>query len=362
MFARSDRPVSLLSLALLAVLSGCGSAATNNVPAASGASAVALPTVVGDNNGKGKGGGGGGKGKCGGLNDPSKGGGGGSGILYGAILYGHDLNVYSTGSSGSGLQYQCTLTQGVEDPNGTIATVNGWWYVANGGGENVLVYQTKKSGPQGPVSTLADYNEYPTNVYTNPNRNTVAVSNLDSVSGGGGSVSVYLHRQAVFTRMLTVSGYGSVYGAGIAITHGGDCYWGFNTTGSNSSGYIVKFSKCNGNATVVLSGIPQVGGITFDQSDNLYYVNSVAYGSIAAGVYKCAKTSEPCNPFENTTTHIDYVQPTNLNFDYKGKDLWVADPGAGYIYELNSSGGLELSDQVGTGNYAVYGVAPEPGQ
>ncbi len=66
--------------------------------------------------------------------------------IYLAQLYGEDLSVYRR--EGLTLHYFETLKQGVSSPQGTMATVNGWWYVANGGASNVLVYLSKKRGPQ----------------------------------------------------------------------------------------------------------------------------------------------------------------------------------------------------------------------
>jgi hypothetical protein len=346
MFAQLDRRLSILPLALLAVLSGCVSGSSGSVP---GTANVGIPApslgVVGQPNKKG------GKGGCGSAQTKGASNGG---VVSTAQLYGFDLKVYQRLSSG-GLKLVCILMQGVQDPNGTMATVNGWWYVANGGGENVLVYRFKKGLPHGPVSTLADYNEYATNVAVNPNRNLVAVSNLNSISNTGGSLSIYVHRQAVPVRVLT---YGSskVYGAGVALSHKGDCYWAFNTGGSSSGpGSIVEFKKCIGSGRLIVSGIPLVGGLVFDQSDDLYYVNSVSSSGSPAGIYKCKKTSS-CKPWS-----IKYfVQPTNMNFDYKGKDLWVVDPGADLIDEVNSSGTIIRQDPP-EGSDLPYGIAPEPG-
>jgi hypothetical protein len=353
MFAQLARRLLTVSLASLVVLSGCvsePSGSTGSVPATAGVGMPAPMSAWAVANGKGGKGG-----KCGKGDGGSKGGSGG--ILYTAQLYGHDLKVYSRNGSGSGLTYECTLTQGVEDPNGTVTTVNGWWYVANGGGENVLVYRTKKGVPVGPLATLADFNNYATNVATNPSRNLVAVSNVNSITGGGGSLSIYLHRQAVPARVLTF-GSSAAYGAGIALSHRGDCYWGVNTGGSATGpGEIVKFSKCNGSGRVVVSGIPLVGGVVFDQSDNLFYVNSAGYGVNPAGIYKCKKTSN-CGPLASS----GFAQPTNMNFDYKGKDLWVVDPGNGYIDEVSpASGAIVFQYSAGIGNDAAYGIAPEPG-
>jgi hypothetical protein len=238
------RLLSFGKLAILVGAGGCSNGAGYNAPAPLSAANIAAA-----------------KSACGKAD--TKGGTGGS-LMYTAQLYGHDLKVYSEG--GSGLRYECSLTQGVVDPNGSMTTPNGWWYVANGGGENVLIYRTKKASPSGPVSSLSDYNQYPTNVASNPSRQLVAVSNYDAVpSGNGGSVSIYLHRQATPARTLYFGGSGTRYGAGVTLSRNGDCYWATNAA-SNGTGTIVKFASCNGSPATVVSGIPKVGGLALDQS------------------------------------------------------------------------------------------------
>ncbi|MFZ0681559.1 MAG: hypothetical protein WAM84_01625 [Candidatus Cybelea sp.] len=322
MLTRIVRQLSLGTLALLTVLSGCNSGSGAGVPSS------ASP----DNNGKGHGG------NCG------KGGGGGS-LTYTAQLYGNDVKVYS--GSGSGFTLECTLTQGLMEPDGIVATANGWVYVANEGTSNVLVYQTKHGMPKGPVSSLSDYDQLPVNVDANPSRKLVAVSNKSSTSGTTGSVSVYLNRQAVPSRMLT---YGSdmLEGQGVAISHSGDCYWSFydSTVGSGS---IVEFIGCNGSGTVVVPSITAPGGMAFDRGGNLYYLDS------SAGIYKCKKTSN-CALFAT-----GFVDPVNINFDQHYKNLWVADAG-GYIDVVSPKNGrIEYKYPVGGSSDAPFGIAPEPG-
>jgi hypothetical protein len=326
------------SLILLTVAGGCSAAPSVSVPSAGNFANISQDK------------GGGGKGHCGSFAPKT---GGGTSMMYTAQLYGHDLKVYYNG--GSGLLYECSLTQGVKDPNGSMTTPNGWWYVANGSGENVLVYRAKKGLPSGPVSSLSDYNEYATNVATNPSRQVVAVSNYDTVpAGGGGSVAIYLHRQSTSTRTLSYARSGANYGAGVAISRNGDCYWAINGSSANT-GTVVKFAGCNGSPTVVASGIPKVGGLALDQAGQLYYVNSLTSSGVLAGIYKCSHSS--CGVFSTNSL----VAPTNMNFDYRGKHLWVADPGAGYIDEISSKdGSLDYQYATGTSD-PPFGIAPEPG-
>ena len=273
--------------------------------------------------------------------------------IYTAHLYDNDLEIFE--QNGSALTLFGEFTSGVVGPQGTKVTPNGWWYAANAGASNVLIYKSKKSGPVGPFPPLQDYGQIPVNVDVLPNRRLVAVSNQGAGSVPG-SVSIYLNRQTNPSRTLTY-GSAAVTGMGVAISHQGDCYWSFNGS-SNGSGTIVKFAGCNGSGTQVISGIPKVGGILFDQSDDLFYIDQTK------GIYKCQKTAH-CTVFLGVSPSDGLVQPYNMNFDYKGKDIWVADLG-GYIVELvgiNNPKKMQLHRFADGGpTNPPFGIGPAPGQ
>lgn len=269
--------------------------------------------------------------------------------VYLAQLYGEDLVIYRR--VGISLQYDTTLKQGVVAPQGTIATINGWWYVANGGAANVLVYRSSERGPsRKPVTTLNDPGEFAANVYATPNRRLVAVSNATSSSSAAGSVSVYLNRESNPARILTF-GSDPLQGTGVAIDHQGNCYWAFNDPNTRS-GSIVQFAGCQGSGTIVQSGIGNAQGIAFDQSGNLYYIDEAN-----ATIYKCKKISN-CN--EKFTT--DVTLPVNMNFDQKSKHLWVADA-SGYMYAFDTKSGKRVYEKAGEGGPTdpPSGIAPAPG-
>jgi hypothetical protein len=181
--------------------------------------------------------------------------------VYTAQLYGHDLKIYE--QNGSSLSYFEEFS-GLDAPAGTQSTTNGWWYVTESGASKVDIYRSKKTGPVGPFPPLIDYGQIPINVAVLPNRRLVAVSNQKSTANGPGSVSVYLNRQTDPSRTLTYGG-SSALGMGIAITHGGDCYWSFNEN-ATGPGTIVKFTGCNGNGisrkSVASSSIKAIISIT----------------------------------------------------------------------------------------------------
>src|SRR5580704_10293910 len=209
--------------------------------------------------------------------------------MYTAQLYGNDAEIYLR--KGPKLTPHGKI-KGLSSPSGMFTTPNGYWYIANGGGANAVIYKSTNKGPAGPVGHLDDSGWFPNNVAATSSRRLVALSNQSTTSGGAGSVSIYLNRQTEPSRILTY-GNGPIQGEGIAISHRGDCYWSFNGPESGT-GSIVEFSGCSGSGSVILSGIPKAGGVVFDQSDDLYYVNEADSGKTDAGIYACKKTSN-CN-------------------------------------------------------------------
>jgi hypothetical protein len=235
-------------LAALGALAGCGGAAT---PATSGANAPSFLAAT----------------------------------RPGAQFYGNDV-VYTSqpsandaavyGRNGLYLTLLETLTSGLVGPEGTVATASRWWYLTNSGDSDVLVYRSTREGPTGPLQTLTDSGELPDNVSVTADRSLVAVSNATGTSSGAGSVSVYLNRSTHPSRVLT---YGSdlVEGQGIAIDPQGNCYWSFDDLSNPSAlGSIVEFAGCNGSGTLVKSGLTHAGGMVFDASGNLYYIDEAS--------------------------------------------------------------------------------------
>ena len=265
--------------------------------------------------------------------------------MYLAQLYGEDLAIYKR--VGLTLQYDETLgaTDGVVAPQGTVATSNGWWYVANG--TNVLVYRSTSKGPVA-ATPLNDPGQLAVNVDVTPSRQVAAVSNGTSSSAGAGSVSVYLRRQTNPARTLT---YGSdpVQGTGVAIDRRGNCYWGFNDP-NTKSGSIVEFAGCQGSGTPIITGIANTQGLAFDQRGDLYYIDQ------PVGIYKCVKATSNCKKFSTS-----FTLPVNLNFDHKDKLLWVADA-AGYVYAVNPKDGkVRGATEIGGPTNPPFGIAPAPG-
>jgi DNA-binding beta-propeller fold protein YncE len=268
--------------------------------------------------------------------------------VYTAQLYGNDAQIYKQRYNGVKLSYFESLSLGLSAPQGTKATVNGYWYVANSGHSNVLVYRSTKAGPKGPIGALDDFGQIPGNVDVTADRKLVAVSNIMTMSHGPGSVSVYLGRDVEPARNLHF-GHRALQGIGVAIDRHGNCYWSFNDP-RRKTGAIVEFAGCDGKGSLVVSSIGFAGGLTFDQHENLYYVDQTD------GIHKCNGTSH-CTLFSK-----GFGDPVNVNFDVHGKHLWVADA-TGYIDAVDSSNGriVYSTPSYGGSGEAPFGIAPAPG-
>jgi DNA-binding beta-propeller fold protein YncE len=273
--------------------------------------------------------------------------------MYSSQPSGNEVIVYKRKRNGFTLTPYETLTSGFSAPMGMVTTPDGWWYIANSGDSNVLVYRTTRSGPNGPKATLRDDGEVPVNVAVTPSRQIVAVSNASTTGSGAGSLSIYLNQRHKPSRTLTY-GIDPIRGEGIAIDSNGNCYWSFNDP-RTLSGSIVEFADCNGNGSLFKSGILKAGGIAFDQSGNLYYVDQLT------GIYKCNGPSS-CSIFTPIVGSGGLVIPTNINFDNgTPPNLWVADAG-GYIDAVNVSGLIVFTLKVIGGIIdPPIGIAPAPG-
>jgi DNA-binding beta-propeller fold protein YncE len=279
-------------------------------------------------------------------------------------FYGNDWMYVSQPSDGEVVVYKRkrhtstlkpfeTLESGFSTPMGMVTTPDGQWYIANSGSSNILVYRSTRGGPQGPKTILSDDGEVPVNVAATSNKQLVAVSNVSSTASGAGSVSVYLDKEDTPSRILTF-GSDPIQGAGIALDSGGNCYWSFNDP-KTLTGSIVEFTGCNGSGTLFKSGILKAGGMAFDRSGNLYYVDGLL------GIYKCQGLSS-CGLFVSVGGILGLILPTNINFDRRSpQNLWVADAG-GYIDAVNLQGVIVyILKALGGVLDPPIGIAPAPG-
>jgi hypothetical protein len=275
----------------------------------------------------------------------------GNDFMYSSQPASNEVVVYKRNRKTYKLTPYETLTSGFSKPMGMVSTPDGHWYVANSGASDVLVYVTTREGPRGPKATLHDAGEVPVNVDAAPNRELVVVSNAGRTGGGAGSVSVYLNRGHQPSRNLTY-GKDPLQGEGVAIDPSGNCYWSFNDP-NKLIGEIVEFAGCSGSGTLFKSGILKAGGLAFDHSGNLYYVDQLL------GVFQCKESS--CTLFAPIILG-GLISPININFDNSNpQNLWVADA-AGYIDAVNLQGLIAYILQIiGGVTDPPIGVAPAPG-
>lgn len=276
----------------------------------------------------------------------------GNDAMYSSQPSANEVVIYRRKRHGVTLTRRKTLTMGFSSPMGMVTTRDGWWYIANSGASDVLVYRTTHEGPQGPKTTLSDDGQVPVNVNVTPGRQLVAVSNGSTTAGGAGSVSVYVNRQHEPSRILTY-GTDPVQGEGIAIDSHGNCYWSFNDP-KTLTGSIVEFAGCNGSGALFKPGILRAGGLAFDHSGNLYYVDQLL------GIFKCSRSSS-CSIFAPVGLS-GLILPANINFDNQHpQNLWVADA-AGSIDAVNLQGLIEyILNVLGGVTAPPIGIAPALG-
>jgi hypothetical protein len=273
--------------------------------------------------------------------------------MYSSRPSGNQIAVYKRDQNGVKLKFDEALTSGLSAPMGLVSTPAGRLYVANSGDSNVLVYRSTHRGPQGPVATLSDGGQVPVNVAVRPDRHVVAVSNASTTGNGAGSVSVYLHGATAPSRTLTY-GKDPIQGEGVALDSSGNCFWSFNDP-VTLTGSVVEFANCKGTGTPIVTGLFKSGGLAFDRSQNLYYVDQLA------GLFKCTGTSD-CSLLAGIGCTGCLLAPADINFDDQTpQNLWVADA-AGYLDAVSLSGLIEYTlELLGGPSDPPIGIAPAPG-
>jgi DNA-binding beta-propeller fold protein YncE len=273
--------------------------------------------------------------------------------MYSSQPSANEVVLYRRQRHGLTLTHRKTLTKGFSAPMGMMTTRGGWWYIANSGASDVLVYHATRQGID-LKATLSDDGQVPVNVSVSPDRQLVAVSNGSTTTGSAGSVSVYVNGAQAPSRTLTY-GTDPVQGEGVAIDAHGNCYWSFNDPAKLIAS-IVMFAGCSGSGTLFKSGILRAGGMAFDRSGNLYFVDQLL------GIFKCSgSSSSSCGIFSPVLLG-GLILPANINFDNRDpQNLWVADA-AGYIDAVNLQGLIAyILDVLGGITAPPIGIAPASG-
>ena len=106
---------------------------------------------------------------------------------------------------------------------------------------------------------------------------------------------------------------------------------GASTIPRTLTGSIVKFAGCNGSGSLFRSGILRAGGMAFDHSGNLYYVDQLI------GIFKCNGPSS-CGIFAPIGGSGGLIIPTNINFDNSTPRIYGSPTPRGYIDAVNLAG------------------------
>jgi hypothetical protein len=237
-----------------------------------------------------------------------------------------------------------SLTDGLSSPQGATVDAKANLYVANTGGQNVLVYAP---GSSSPTETLSDPAEDPGDVAVRGS--VVAVSNVSGYSGSPGSLSIYVN--GATSPSYTLTDPNANEGIGVAFDGLGDCVWSFSS--SSNEGMIDVFPGClQGASPINVGAIGSAGGVAFDNDGNM-----IASDQKAAAVYRYSLLG----PSE-TTINPGFCSPLFLNFNVKFDQIAVADPCAGYTWRLNWPSGKSTGRyDAGSGSEPVgvaFGPAP----
>jgi len=239
------------------------------------------------------------------------------------------------------------LRSGFDEPQGVAADRHGNSYIANTVASTVLEFNRGFSILE---ATYQDPAEYPVDVSVFPARSVLAAGNIESVSGGPGSVSVYAAGSTTPTSILTDPSVGFAQGIAVAFDRGGDCFWSLNDL-NTEQGQIDEFHRCAGSPQKVVSGLGFAGGVAFDSLGNLYYTDQ-----LAGTLFKCTGTTS-C-----TTLTSGFVDPIMINFDDRLRFLWLVDYGAALVDAVDTtSGGVVASFSAGGASTPPVGVAHVPG-
>lgn len=233
-----------------------------------------------------------------------------------------------------------TNPQGIAVGAGTNTDV----YVANTGANNVLVY------PMGSTTlktTLVDTNEYPVDVAVAKN-GTVYVANIFDTSFNAGDVTVFKPGSTTISRKIRDPHFSQVISDTI------DEHNNLVVCYNNSSGVGAcdDFPGGRGHGTTIVSGLTFAGGTRFDRAEDLVVDDQLGH----IFVYQ-PNGGALCNTIASAGGA--------LAFDQAQRDLFVADPGSGGIFEetyMGCSGGgkVEFTYTAGTSG-SLSGVAVDPG-
>jgi len=245
---------------------------------------------------------------------------------------------------------QNVLTSGLSSPQGVAADRDGNVYIADAGNAEIFEY-----GPQLKtlIKTYTDPGERPVDVAVDSAAQLLVVSN-----GYIPSVSVYASGSTSPTAVLTDPNAPDLAGIGIALDGHDNCFW---SLGQSNDYKIDEFAGCSGEPTKVYATKRMLGGLAFDEANNLYFVER--RGFIKRGgygphgeIFWCIGTTQCAARYKGRAGAI--------NFDQRWKFLWTVTPEDDFnglqalaYWSGKKGGGFEINFGYGT----PTGVAHVPG-
>lgn len=238
------------------------------------------------------------------------------------------------------------------NPSGQFATTPGKWYVAERTASAAAVYKSTLTGPTGPTETLSDTGDSPSDVTVNVAHGIVAIANLYNEHDGSNTVTVYAGGAKAPTRKLhfVPPGGKGGYGIGVATDSSGDCFFSVDDAGLIKFD-IVKYTGCNGTGSIVFTSAADTsaGGLAFDGSNNLYFVDNSF-----EQIYRCTGTTN-CKVIASGFQNITFIR-----FDKGWKHLWTTDKNASKLYALNPLTGHKVSTTTESVGMTSLSIAPGP--
>lgn len=262
--------------------------------------------------------------------------------IYTCVPSNKSCPVYTV--SGTTLSYYSSVS-GISEPEGSFGA-DVLWYVADYASSTVPKFISGKNGPRA-YGAMLDPDEHPVDVVSTGYGEYV--SNALTTKGKSGDVVYYkFGSNTHVARSRTYAVPGGLTVGGSVTVDSSDLVWAVRDPNRGMS-YIVDFPGGTTGTAIVSTGDP-LGGIAFDGSNNLYYVDE------SQGVYKCTGLTN-CALFATGPK-----EPASMCFDEGWQHLWVTDIKAAEIYAFDPITGETLSTtpmEGGASNIAV-GIAAAP--
>jgi DNA-binding beta-propeller fold protein YncE len=270
----------------------------------------------------------------------------GAPLLYVSNVESNNIEIYK--QAGTNQSPIATLSgSSFGGPVGLFVARNEDLYVANVQSSDVIVF---KKGASTPYLTLLDPGEDPYDVVVDRN-GTVYVTNLQTTTGGVGSVSVYAGGSTTPTSVLAVPNNESVRFCTLDRNH--NLFVGFQNS-KTRTGAVMEFFKGVGPGVPTELKVSLPGGMQFDTTQDLVVANEHPESILVF---------EPPLKTPSQTIPTGGFDLMGLAFTNSGNDVYVAEFGSAAVLEFAyPSGALVDTITKGVQNGFAQGVATDPPQ